>query len=246
MFGFLPNEDADVPSVLSGTLGEIVPEEAVLDANAPLPSFATGMGRYQTGASRRSKPSEIRAEIRGSAEPSNSLAERGARPFRQIFSDGGDDNQNSRAEMEQYTVREGDTYLTICEQKYGTTLLYTALALHNRRNGATWKPMPGTVIEIPSADYLSKTYEDYLARSRNSGRPRPAERSATATTTRPPVVRMSQGRYITQQGDTVFKIAMNRLRDSSRWQEILKLNTEIVQNAYEPLPVGMEILLPVR
>lgn len=212
------------------TVGQIVPV-----SDAPAPSFAAGNGKYRR--TRRSEtPTEIREGVQANQTRGGSAS--GARSFRQLFSE---EVKNSPAETRQYTVKEGDTYLTICEKEYDTTLLYSALAVHNRQRGATWKPTPGTVIELPPADFLRTNYEEVLSRSRNSGATRRTPQGAA----RGPLAGAESGiRYVAQEGDTVFKIALDRLRDSNRWQEVLAMNSEKVRNAYEPLPAGTEILLP--
>ncbi len=233
LFDLLPGSGgAEIISV--SNVGQIVPA----DDEAPLPSFAGVGGKYRVSTRRDVGPSEIREGEQ--PRRMGDGAQGGARSFRQLFSE---EAKNSPAETRQYTVREGDTYLTICEKEYDTTLLYTALAVHNRQRGATWKPTPGTVIELPPADFLRTNYEEVLSRSRNHG----TYRRTSQSNVRVPAIGAQQGtRYVAQEGDTIFKIAMDRLRDSNRWQEVLALNTDKVRSAYEPLPAGTEIQLPTR
>jgi len=52
-------------------------------------------------------------------------------------------------------------------------------------------------------------------------------------------------RYIVQEGDTIFRLATDRLQDSTRWREIYAMNAERLQDVRDLQP-GMEILLPVE
>ena len=124
---------------------------------------------------------------------------------------------------ERYTVQQGDTYMTISDKFYGTSLLYSALAEHNRNLGIGWKPAEGVVIEIPTAEYL-RTYYHQQHR---------------AELQRPAI------RYIVQEGDTIFRLATDKLQDTNRWREIYAMNSDRIQDVRDLKP-GMEILLPVE
>jgi len=128
---------------------------------------------------------------------------------------------------ETYVVQEGDTYMTISDRFYGTSLLYTALAQHNQKLGIGWRPSVGVVIEVPPAEFLRMHY---------GTSPHQQERRLDA---------QRQGmRYIVQEGDTVFRLATDRLRDSTRWREIYAINADRLSDVRELQP-GMEILLPL-
>lgn len=58
-------------------------------------------------------------------------------------------------------------------------------------------------------------------------------------------MRRSGVRYIVQEGDTVFRLATDKLKDSTRWREILAMNEDRLQSVRDLKP-GMEILLPVE
>ena len=132
----------------------------------------------------------------------------------------------SPSTTETYIVQEGDTYMTISDRFYGTSLLYTALAQHNQKLGIGWRPTVGVVIEIPTAEFLRLNYRTSPHQ----------ERQLDA---------VQHGmRYIVQEGDTVFRLATDRLRDSTRWREIYALNADRIQDVRELQP-GMEILLPL-
>jgi len=58
-------------------------------------------------------------------------------------------------------------------------------------------------------------------------------------------MRRSAIRYTVQEGDTVFRLATDKLKDSTRWREILAMNDDRLQDVRDLRP-GMEILLPVE
>ena len=134
----------------------------------------------------------------------------------------------SPSATETYTIQQGDTYMTISDRFYGTSLLYTALAAHNQQLGIGWRPAEGVVIEIPTAEFLRMRYggEAMIQQQRLESQ-RPAVR------------------YIVQEGDTVFRLATDRLQDSTRWREIHAMNADRLQDVRDLKP-GMEILLPVE
>jgi hypothetical protein len=50
-------------------------------------------------------------------------------------------------------------------------------------------------------------------------------------------------KYIVQEGDTVFRLATDKLNDTARWREIVAINSDRIQDVRRLQP-GMEILLP--
>ncbi|MDR2345384.1 MAG: LysM peptidoglycan-binding domain-containing protein [Planctomycetaceae bacterium] len=165
---------------------------------------------------------------------------------------------------ELYTVKSGDTYMSICDNYYGTGLLYRALAVHNRNRGAAWIPAEGTQIEIPTADYLKTNYNHVLTRNNrytplnnnnstssiliSTAQPninpatQPVTQPATQVVNQTPAQSIGTS-YIVKQGDSVFKIAQDQLKDTSRWREIIKFNSDKLKSARDLKP-GMEIILP--
>ncbi|MDR2115249.1 MAG: LysM peptidoglycan-binding domain-containing protein, partial [Planctomycetaceae bacterium] len=155
-------------------------------------------------------------------------SERRAKLFRRID----DEIKRSPESAEQYTVQKNDTYMTISDRFFGTIRLFRALAEYNRQKyGTDYKLPEGTIVEIPPVDYLKTNYAEMFTRSRQ----RP-EKNIT--------VSGSGVRYIVQEEDTVFRIATNQLRDSSRWQEIIEMNSDKLRSPRDLQP-GMEIILPV-
>ena len=173
--------------------------------NAPQPVIATPRPAYREVSTQTSQPT----------------GEGGTTFQRRIDSE----ITRSPSAMETYIVQQGDTYMTISDRFYGTSLLYTALARHNQRHGIGWHPAAGAVIEIPTAEFLRLHYADHQERRLDTQR--------------------ETVRYIVQEGDTIFRLATDRLRDSTRWREIYAINADRIQSVHD-LQVGMEILLPVE
>ncbi|MDR1484654.1 MAG: LysM peptidoglycan-binding domain-containing protein [Planctomycetaceae bacterium] len=152
---------------------------------------------------------------------------------------------------ELYTVKTGDTYMSICDNYYGTGLLYRALAVHNRNRGAAWIPVEGSQIEIPTADYLRTNYANVLARNNRYGTRLNNTTTSTSTSaaqtqpnTNTATIKKSTGTtYTVRQGDSVFKIAQEQLKDTARWRDIIRYNSDKLQSARDLKP-GMEIILP--
>ncbi len=160
----------------------------------------------------------------------------------------------SPSDVKTYIVQSGDTYMKISDRFYETTLLYRALAVHNRRRGAAWIPEVGTEVEIPSPEYLQSNYAEVLSRAGERSRgtsgserrtPSPiAAAISSVANSAPPNANRGGVRYVVQEGDTVFKIAEERLRDTGKWKEIIQWNNDQLQDARDLRP-GMEIVLPV-
>ena len=136
--------------------------------------------------------------------------------------------KRSPSETETYVVQQGDTYMTISDKFYGTSLLYTSLAQHNQQLGIGWRPTEGVVIEVPTAEYLRMHYG---VGTNQRERRLDAQRSAI--------------RYTVQEGDTIFRLATDKLQDSTRWREIYAMNADRLQSVQDLKP-GMEILLPAE
>jgi nucleoid-associated protein YgaU len=52
--------------------------------------------------------------------------------------------------------------------------------------------------------------------------------------------------YVVQDGDSLWKIATSHLGNGSRFEEILKLNTDILKSKDTQLDIGMRLRLPVK
>lgn len=198
--------------------------------NSPSPESAPSamMAPINPGYYHRSAPSEPAAV---SSEQAAAQDTRAVSLRQQL-----EDITKSPKETETYTVQSGDSYYTICERFFDTGLLFRALAEHNRlRFGTSYRPQPGTVIEVPTADYLKSNYMGAL---QQKNRP---ERTVEPSLTQNP---QPGRRYIVQEGDTVFGIATNILRDTPRWKEIVALNQDRILSPRQSLRPGMELILP--
>ena len=133
----------------------------------------------------------------------------------------------SPSDTQTYVIQRGDTYMTISDKFYGTSLLYTALAEHNQQLGIGWRPAEGVVIEVPTAEYLRTHYGSTASQQVSR-----LESQHSAV------------RYIVQEGDTIFRLATDKLRDTNRWREIYSINADRIQDVRNLQP-GMEILLPL-
>ncbi len=77
---------------------------------------------------------------------------------------------------------------------------------------------------------------------------RPASPTPTQTPTQKqtPVPAAAEGRWYTvQDGDNLWKIASSQLGAGARYEEIAKLNTDLLKDG-EKLGVGMKIRLPLK
>lgn len=203
------------------------------DSAAPQAVLASGHPGYGRSIS-QDVPASVSVERESKVSLAPSLADRASTYRSKIEKE----ITQSPEETELYTVREGDTYMTISDRKYSTSLLYRALAVHNRKRGVDWVPQPGTVIEIPTAEYLKTNYAEVLMRSGNERRTRTSSNTNSLNRTT-----QIGGRYTTREGDSVFRIATNQLRDSSRWQEVMELNSDRIQSPTK-IPAGVELVLP--
>ncbi|MDR1270098.1 MAG: LysM peptidoglycan-binding domain-containing protein [Planctomycetaceae bacterium] len=198
----------------------------------PNPGYRRLSNQEETPVSVQPETLPVTANAANNTTAMNNVAnnsDRQAKLFRRID----EAIKRSPTTTEQYTVQKNDTYMTISDQFFGTSRLFRALAEYNRQKfGTDYKLPEGTVIEIPPIDYLKNNYAEVLSRS--GQRP---EKSATTT------VSVQGVRYVVQDEDTVFRIATNQLRDSSRWQEIIDMNLDKLRSPRDLQP-GMEIILP--
>ena len=210
------NED-NVVAKAANTLRDLLPTDGLNPNSGELESFLPALENAPAPAI-----SEIRPAYR-SDSMNHTERERGL-TFRNRIDLA---TTRSPSETETYIVQHGDTYLTISDKFYGTSLLYTALAAHNQKLGFGWRLAEGATIEIPTAEYLQTLYGDAANR---------AERRLES--------QQSAIRYIVQEGDTIFRLATDKLQDSTRWREIYAINKDRIPDVRDLKP-GMEILLPV-
>jgi len=213
---FTPKRQPPPAITDGGLLGESVSSLQGLLPSSP--GAAQGTSRSEIASLETNAPKPVRAVAAPAYRNDQAEGERGMTFQSRIDSE----IKRSPSEAETYTVQQGDTYMTISDQFYGTSLLYTALAAHNQQLGIGWRPTEGVVIEVPTAEYLRTHYGGQ----------------------KPLLVAQSSGvRYVVQEGDTVFRLATDKLQDSTRWREIYAINSDRFQDVRDLKP-GMEILLP--
>ncbi|MDR1479038.1 MAG: LysM peptidoglycan-binding domain-containing protein [Planctomycetaceae bacterium] len=231
----LPSNIGEVENEQNGTAAQ---ELAALQDNAPaVPAESYPAYRRSLSAG---NPATIQMQNSGNVLPLNN-----ASVYREQL-----DNAITKSPeyAELYTVKSGDTYMSICDNYYGTGLLYRALAVHNRNRGAAWNPAAGTQIEIPTADYLRANYAHILAKNnrynpRNKNLTTPENTTIKQNNLTAATQPITNSIYIVQQDDSIFKIALEQLKDSSRWGEILQYNADKLKSARDLKP-GMELILP--
>lgn len=214
------------------------------ESSAPEPMFAEIRPGYQRSLTNQTP---AQAHVNSSAVPDTSSTNPNnqALLYRQRVEQS---VTRTPAMMERYTTKSGDTYMTISNEKFGTHLLYRALAEHNRRLGVPYMPPEGTVIEIPTADYLQTNYAEALSRgARRRGEQSTGMSTHAIAAQRAVTNRQTSGgvAYTVQQGDSVMSIATNQLRDTHRWREIIELNTDKIRSPRDLQP-GMRIILPTN
>ncbi|MEM8835622.1 MAG: LysM domain-containing protein [Planctomycetota bacterium] len=133
----------------------------------------------------------------------------------------------SRAGVETYRVQPGDTLWSIAERFYDDGRLHTELAAYN-----DGRIVPGGGLRV-GATILVPGKGQLLS----GARPQPAESPRDVPATSKPRT------YTVQPGDTLSVISQRLLGTSTRWDEILALNSEQL-DAPEDLRVGMELRLP--
>lgn len=130
-----------------------------------------------------------------------------------------------------YIVKEGDSLWAIAQRIYGDGSLHEPLARHNKdRVGAGGTVYKGATLLIPSKDVLL-------------GRAAPARdeavRASEASQDQPGRAR----RYTVQKGDTLGEIASRLLGSARRWPEIVKLNSDVIDDP-DNVPAGVVLKLP--
>ncbi|MDR1290912.1 MAG: LysM peptidoglycan-binding domain-containing protein [Planctomycetaceae bacterium] len=238
LLGLLPSSDGKVENVQ----GNVPNEFTALQDNAPAVPAESRQGYRRSPLTR--DPAAIQVQDSNNVLPLNNAS---------VYRDQLDNAITKSPEYaELYTVKSGDTYMSICDRCYGTGLLYRALAVHNRtHHGAAWIPVEGTQIEIPTADYLKTNYANILAKNnrytpKNNNPITPENLTANTTTKQNNIIATAKPAatsYTVRQGDSVFKIAQEQLKDTTRWREIIQSNSDKLQSARDLKP-GMEIILP--
>lgn len=133
--------------------------------------------------------------------------------------------------VRRHDVREGDTLWSIAQRYYNDGSLHKKLAEYNAdrlaRDGTL---RVGATILIPSREVLT------------------GQKPATEPVSDPapaPAPSAKPGAYTVKKGDTLSSIARRELGAAGRWDEILELNSDLLEDETS-LQVGMVLKLPAR
>ena len=156
-----------------------------------------------------------------------------------------DDTDNAfgkTGDVKRYTVQTGDSLWTIAQEFYGDGSWFRPLFEHNRvRIGEAGGVAIGFALEIPAQQELSRNYPELSPVASTSSA------LTTSAMTQKLDAEMEQRYHLTQDGETLFEIARQRLGQASRYLEIQKLNQFRLPekvNHLTPLKRGVRLLLP--
>ena len=148
--------------------------------------------------------------------------------------------QVSFIEQETWTVKQGDSFWSIAQSRYGDGRFFRALYEQNRLSHPDFENLKaGTQLVLPAVEEMRAQHPDLCPSSATEAS------NAKPTTNSNPDQRL----YETRRGDTLFDIARQRLGQASRYVELMELNRNRLENNLtheSTLPVGTQILLPAR
>jgi len=136
-------------------------------------------------------------------------------------------------EVRIHIVRKGETLWSIAERYYGTGFVHEDLRRYNQsRIRSATALNPGLTLLIPSRRDLGMPPRSDLSQNTTNASPAGRDRASTST-------------YVVKKGDTLSEISLDRLGTSKRWEEILELNSDKLDEATD-IAVGMKLRLPRR
>ncbi len=145
-----------------------------------------------------------------------------------------------------YTTRKGDSLWTIAQAVYGDGRYFRALHQFNQEALSLSESIPvGTPLTVPKAEELQRDYPDLCPNQHKNDRSHGSSGDSDAV--RAPDRELDGRFYLTEDGDTLFEIARQRLGQASRYLEIYELNRFRIPgtaNHLTPLGGGIELLLP--
>lgn len=146
-----------------------------------------------------------------------------------------------------YVVADGDNLGTIAKKVYGCSEKNNIIRLFQANRSTLKSPdeiYVGQKLVIPSlpGSQPGKNKLEKLSGPTLLGKVESISQKDAATDSRQAEKNSS---YIVQQGDSLWQIAAKQLGDGSRYQEIVELNTDILENE-DSLAVGMCLKLPKR
>ena len=135
---------------------------------------------------------------------------------------------------QEHLVRAGESFWSIAQEHYQDGRFFRALYEYNKQSvGSFENLLPGSTLATPSKTELIKLWPELCPRADDSS---------------PVSTNINERIYVTQQGDTLFEIARQRLAQASRYLEIQKLNELRLPagtNHLSPLPAGISLVLPL-
>jgi nucleoid-associated protein YgaU len=141
-------------------------------------------------------------------------------------------------------VRPGDSYWTISRLQYGSGRYHAALLEFNRASLPEAERIhPGMQLQIPPVELLESRYPELV-----QGVPAPAASSPAASPLEDEAGRFfisaeGQPMYRVGKGDTLTSIAQRHLGRASRWEQIARMNPDVVPHP-DRLKVGVTLRLP--
>lgn len=150
-----------------------------------------------------------------------------------------------------HPVEAGDNLYKIATRYYGDSSLWKRLGDYNKdKVSGNTGLRQGVTLRIPPKDVLmGKALLDPNARSAELAqpvKPASAKPEATRTAAKDERAKPAAGRsYTVRKGDTLGTIAQSQLGTTTRWRDILKLNSKVLDNE-DDLQVGMVLAMPPR
>ncbi len=126
-------------------------------------------------------------------------------------------------------VKSGDTLSDLAARHLGSSRHWRKLLEANRDKLETARDLrAGMTLKLPA---------DMVATAS------PSHRSSTTTARRVSARSSEPKTYVVQKGDTLTRIAEQKLGDGSRWRELYKANRQKIKDP-DNVPVGTKLLLP--
>lgn len=130
--------------------------------------------------------------------------------------------------VDKHRVQPGDTLSGLAQEYYGSERFTQFLINANKQLADPHRLKIGDVVYIPAAPKSAMP-------SGKTAQKSPVSRSSSHAGSRS---------YTVQPGDTLIAIARDRLGDSSRWEEIMKLNRNVIGSDPRSLRPGQVLELP--
>ena len=133
----------------------------------------------------------------------------------------------------QYTLKSGDTYVSLSTMFYGHADYAEALRAYNRTDAFASDALragnlvPGEKLWIPPLSELEKKAPETLPRF---------------ATTPVPTVPQSAYKVVAPGGEMLYSIGKTVLRDENGWMKIRSLNPQL--DPSQPVPVGTKLVMP--